>query len=63
MTKRAIQRKHGAGLLTVQKALTSAWPEPRKPLPPRASRLDAHKPEIDEMLRADLDAPCGHGCR
>ncbi|MFJ6087872.1 hypothetical protein ACIQI8_41490 [Streptomyces sp. NPDC092369] len=32
-------------------------PEPRKPLPPRATRLDPFKPWIDEMLRADLDAP------
>jgi hypothetical protein len=29
MAKRAIQRKHGVGFLTVQKALTSAWPEPQ----------------------------------
>ncbi|MFB9601378.1 IS21 family transposase [Streptomyces roseofulvus] len=54
---RALQRKYGVGFLTVQKALTSAWPEPRKKLPPRATRLDPYKPLIDEMLRADLDAP------
>ncbi|MFJ7148936.1 hypothetical protein ACIQVT_12140 [Streptomyces sp. NPDC100445] len=34
-----------------------AWPEPRKKLPPRPTRLDPYKPLIDEMLRADLDAP------
>lgn len=37
------------------KALASAWPESRKPLPPRPSRLDPFKPAIDEILRADLD--------
>ena len=26
-------------------------------LPPRPTRLDPYKPLIDEMLRADLDAP------
>jgi transposase len=42
---------------TVRKALDSAWPEPRKRLPPRATALDPYKPVIDEILRADLDAP------
>lgn len=41
----------------MQKALSSDWPEPRKPLPPRATRLDPFKPLIDEVLRGDLDAP------
>lgn len=41
----------------IVKALPSEWPEPRKQLPPRATRLDPFKPLIDEMLRADLDAP------
>lgn len=57
MSNRALQRKYGVGFLTVQKALSSAWPEPRKQLPPRATRLDPFKPLIDQMLRADLDAP------
>ncbi|MEU9272738.1 IS21 family transposase [Streptomyces sp. NPDC048251] len=57
LSNRALQRKYGVGFLTVQKALASAWPEPRKPLPPRATRLDPFKPLIDEMLRTDLDAP------
>ncbi|MBB1242496.1 IS21 family transposase [Streptomyces durbertensis] len=57
LSSRALQRKYGVGFLTVQKALTSAWPEPRKKLPPRPTRLDPYKPLIDEMLRADLDAP------
>ncbi|WP_405649784.1 hypothetical protein OG581_00800 [Streptomyces sp. NBC_01386] len=38
-------------------ALESAWPAPRKQLPPRASRLDAFKATIDQILRDDLDAP------
>jgi hypothetical protein len=42
---------------TVSDALTSAWPRERKPLPRRASVLDSFKPVIDEILRADLDAP------
>ncbi len=57
LSNRALQRKYGVGFLTVQKALSSAWPELRKKLPPRATRLDPFKPLIDEMLRADLDAP------
>ncbi len=41
----------------MRKALDSAWPEPHKRLPPRASALDWYKPLIDEILRTDLDAP------
>ncbi|MEN3263684.1 MAG: hypothetical protein V7646_578 [Pseudonocardia sp.] len=37
--------------------MSSAWPAPRKKPPPRASKLDAFKPVIDEILRVDLDAP------
>ncbi|MFC9620132.1 hypothetical protein ACFTXM_09080 [Streptomyces sp. NPDC056930] len=37
--------------------LDSSWPEPRKKLPPRATLLDPFKSVIDEILRADLDAP------
>ncbi|GAA1626674.1 IS21 family transposase [Nonomuraea maheshkhaliensis] len=54
---RAIQSKHNVGFRTVEKALASVWPEPRKPLPPRPSRLDPFKPPIDQMIRVDLDAP------
>jgi transposase len=57
MSGRAIGRKYRVGRRTVAKALSSAWPEPRKPLPPRASKLDPFKPAIDGMLTADLDAP------
>jgi transposase len=57
LSKRAVMRKYGVGHPTVQNALESAWPRPRKKLPPRPTRLDPYKPVIDEMLRADLDAP------
>jgi transposase len=54
---RALARKYGVHRRTVREALSSAWPTPRKKLPPRKSRLDPFKPAIDAMLRADLDAP------
>ncbi|MEV4921167.1 IS21 family transposase [Streptomyces tirandamycinicus] len=50
-------RGSSVGWRTVRKALDSAWPEPRKPLPPRPSALDPYKSVIDGILRADLDAP------
>jgi transposase len=52
-----LQRKHHVTWRTVRKALDSVWPEERKPLPKRATRLDPYKILIDEMLRVDLDAP------
>ncbi|MEU3756875.1 hypothetical protein AB0H17_29680 [Streptomyces olivoreticuli] len=57
MSMRELERKHGVTWRTVRKALDSSWPEPRKKLPPRATALDPFKPAIDEILRADLDAP------
>jgi hypothetical protein len=57
MSARAIGRKYRVGRRTIIKALASAWPEPRKKPLRRASKLDQFKPAIDEMLRADLDAP------
>ncbi len=57
MSMRELERKHGVTWRTVRKALDSAWPEPPKKLPPRATALDPYKPVIDEILRADLDAP------
>ncbi|MET8162513.1 IS21 family transposase [Sphaerisporangium sp. NPDC005289] len=57
MSGRAIEKKYRIGRRTIVKALVSAWPEPRKQLPPRASKLDPFKPAIDEILKADLDAP------
>jgi hypothetical protein len=47
----------GVGFRTVKTATTSVWPEPRKKPRPRPTRLDPFKPVIDQMLRADLDAP------
>jgi hypothetical protein len=55
MSYRALMREHGVGFRTVKAALESVWPEPWKPRP-RGTRLDAYKPLIDAMLRADLDA-------
>uniref|UniRef100_UPI002F90F177 IS21 family transposase n=1 Tax=Streptomyces sp. NBC_01553 TaxID=2975877 RepID=UPI002F90F177 len=57
MSMRELERKHGVTWRTVRKALDSSWPEPRKKLPPRATTLDPYKAVIDEILRADLDAP------
>ncbi|MGP4022071.1 hypothetical protein [Actinomadura sp. 3N407] len=57
LSGRALEHKHGVSRRTVAKALASVWPEPRKKLPPRKTRLDAYRPLIDQMLRADLDAP------
>lgn len=39
MTMRELERKYNVAWRTVRKALDSAWPEPRKPLPPRPSAL------------------------
>jgi len=57
MSGHAIERKYKVGYRTVRQALTSAWPETRKGYPLRASKLDPFKPAIDDILRADLDAP------
>jgi transposase len=57
MSARGLEKKYRVGRRTIIKAMSSAWPEPRKPLPPRASKLDPFKPVIDEILKADLDAP------
>ena len=57
MSIRALARKHQVGRGTVRQALTSAEPPPRK-TPVRSSpRLDPFKSAIDDMLRADLEAP------
>jgi transposase len=57
LSVRALARKYQVSRRTVRSALSSAWPAPRKPMPPRPSKLDAFKPVIDDILRADLDAP------
>ncbi|MGP3769654.1 IS21 family transposase [Streptomyces sp. SDT5-1] len=41
----------------IRRDATSAWPEPRKKLPPLPTRLDPYKELIDAMLRDDLRAP------
>jgi transposase len=57
MSTRALMRNYGVGFNTVQRALTSAMPEPRKKMRPRATRLAPYKPVIDAILKADLTAP------
>ena len=57
MSVRAMAGKYQVSRRTVRAALASAWPAPRKAMPPRASKLDDFKPIIDAILRADLDAP------
>jgi hypothetical protein len=57
LSVRGLARKYQISRRTVRSALTSAWPAPRKPMPPRASKLDEFKPIVDAILRADLDAP------
>jgi hypothetical protein len=54
---RAIEEKYRAGRRTVSAAMASALPPPRKAMPPQGSKLDPFKPAIDDILRADLDAP------
>lgn len=57
LSGRDLAQKYKVGRRTVALALSSVWPEPRKQLPPRRSRLDPCKEVIDRILRADLDAP------
>jgi hypothetical protein len=57
MSGRAIEEKYRVGRRTDSAATASALPPPRKAMPPRGSKLDPFKPTIDEILRADLDAP------
>ncbi|THA47828.1 IS21 family transposase [Streptomyces sp. A1136] len=57
MSLRAVMRKYGVGFETVQRALVSAVPEPRKKMRPRETRLDPYRPLIDAILTADLTAP------
>jgi hypothetical protein len=57
LQRKHLQRKHSVGWRTVQAAIASAWPQQRAAYLARASKLDAFKPLIDDILRADLDAP------
>jgi transposase len=59
LSVRALARKYQVSRRTVRSALTSAWPAPRKPMPPRPSKLDPFKLVIDDILRVDLDADSG----
>lgn len=47
MSMRELECTHGVTWRTARKALDSAWPQPRKKLPPRASALDPYKPVVD----------------
>ncbi|MER5843802.1 hypothetical protein ABT099_26615 [Streptomyces prasinus] len=57
MSQRALQRKRDVTWRTVRRTLDGKWPEPRRQHRRRESRLDPCKPLIDEILRADPDAP------
>lgn len=57
LSQRSLQRTHNVSWRTVRRALDGHWPEARKKQRRKESRLDAYKPLIDGMLRADLDAP------
>ncbi|MFZ3573900.1 IS21 family transposase [Streptomyces sp. BH097] len=57
MSVRALERKYNVSWRTVRKAVDSAWPQPRKQLPPRAKGVDPYRGVIDGILQADLDAP------
>lgn len=48
---RALADRHGVHRRTVQQALTSPIPPPRKPQPDRGSRLDPFKDTIDAILK------------
>ncbi|MFC5834370.1 hypothetical protein [Nonomuraea insulae] len=57
LSGRQIAMKYRVSRNTVALALKQVWPEQRKTMKPRATRLDPYKILIDQMLRADLDAP------
>jgi hypothetical protein len=57
LSVRGLAGKYQVSRRTVRSALSSAWPAPRKAMPPRPSELDTVKPVIDDILRADLDGP------
>jgi hypothetical protein len=54
---RELATRHRVHRRTVQQALASPTPPPRKARTFPAPRLDRAKPFIDAMLREDLDAP------
>ena len=54
LSARALADRHGTGERTVRQALRSPRPAPRKPLPPRGSRLDPFTAIIDGMLQDEI---------
>lgn len=62
MSTRAVGREYGVGFRTLRKALASVWPEPRRQLQRRRSRLDPYHGVIDGWSRADLDAATARTC-
>lgn len=57
LSGRALADLYGVHRRTVRQALQSPVPAPRKPLPPRKSRLEPFKEVIQDMLREDHDDP------
>jgi len=55
LSYRALADRHGVHRRTVQQALQSPVPAPRKPMPPRKSRLEPFKDVIRDMVQADHD--------
>lgn len=53
LSVRALADRHGVHRRTVRQALESPVPAPRRPGPPRTSRLDPYKSVIDDILRTD----------
>lgn len=56
LSHRALADRHGVHRRTVLQALQSPVPAPRKPPPPRTSRLEPFKDLIRDMVQADHDA-------
>jgi len=56
LSARALADKYGTGKRIVREALRSPRPAPRKPQPPRGSRLDPFTATIDDMLQTELQA-------
>jgi hypothetical protein len=56
LSRRALADRHGVHRRTVLQALQSPVPAPRKPMPPRGSRLEPFKDLIRDMVQADHDS-------
>ena len=55
LSYRALADRYGVHRRTIRQALQSPVPAPRKPLPPRTSRLEPFKDLIRDMVQADHD--------